>query len=95
MRVVLSGGPTSPGYAAGRLVFHVFASIAQFERERISERTREGLEAARRRGRVGGRPPALTPDQKTEARRMRDEEGRSLAEIARLFGVGVSTVRRA
>ncbi len=44
---------TSP---AGRLIFHVFASIAQFERERIVERTREGLEAARRQGRVGGRP---------------------------------------
>lgn len=42
---------------AGRLAFHVFASISQFERERISERTREGLEAAHRRGRVGGRPP--------------------------------------
>lgn len=39
---------------AGRLVFHVFASIAQFERERIAERTREGLEAARRRGREVG-----------------------------------------
>ncbi len=80
---------------AGRLAFHVFASIAQFERERISERTREGLEAARRRGRVGGRPPALDAARKAEARRMRDEEGRSLAEIARLFGVSVSTVRRA
>lgn len=80
---------------AGRLVFHVFASIAQFERERISERTREGLEAARRRGRIGGRPPALAPDQRAEVRRMRDEEGRSLPEIARLFKVSVSTVRRA
>lgn len=46
----------------GRLVFHVFASIAQFERERISERTKEGLVAARKRGRVGGRPPALSAE---------------------------------
>ena len=63
---------------AGRLIFHVFASIAQFERERISERTKEGLAAARKRGRVGGRPSALTVDQKAEVRRMRDEEGRSI-----------------
>jgi len=79
---------------AGRLVFHVFASIAQFERERISERTKEGLQAARKRGRVGGRPPALTADQKAEVRRMRDEEGRSIAAIARLFKVGETTIRR-
>ncbi|QDA35778.1 recombinase family protein (plasmid) [Paracoccus liaowanqingii] len=79
---------------AGRLVFHVFASIAQFERERISERTREGLEAARRRGRVGGRPPALSPAQRAEVRRMRDEEHRPLPEIAQLFRVSTKTVRR-
>ena len=80
---------------AGRLVFHVFASIAQFERERISERTREGLDAARRRGRVGGRPPALSGAQRVEVRRMRDEELRPLPEIAQLFRVSVKTIRRA
>lgn len=80
---------------AGRLVFHVFASIAQFERERISERTREGLQAARSRGRVGGRPPALTDAQKKEVRRMRDEDGRATSEIAQLFKVSQQTVRRA
>lgn len=80
---------------AGRLVFHVFASIAQFERERISERTREGLASARKRGRVGGRPPALSAAQKKEVRRMRDEERRAIAEIARLFKVSERTVRRA
>ena len=80
---------------AGRLVFHVFASIAQFERERIVERTIEGLDAARRRGRIGGRPPALTPEQRAEVRRLRDDDGRSLAEIARLFSVSERTVKRA
>ncbi len=80
---------------AGRLIFHVFASIAQFERERISERTREGLAAARKRGRVGGRPPALSEAQKVEVRRMRDDEGRRLPDIAALFTVSVKTVRRA
>lgn len=80
---------------AGRLVFHVFASIAQFERERISERTREGLEAARRRGRVGGRPPSLSPAQKAEVIRMRDQELRPLSEIAQIFRVSTKTIRRA
>lgn len=80
---------------AGRLVFHVFASIAQFERERIAERTREGLAAARRRGRVGGRPPALSPEQRAEVRRLRDDDRRSIAELARLFRVSQNTIRRA
>lgn len=77
----------------GRLIFHVFGSLAEFERERIVERTREGLAAARNRGRVGGRPGALTKDQREEVRRMR-ELGRPIGEIARLFEVSASTVRR-
>jgi DNA invertase Pin-like site-specific DNA recombinase len=80
---------------AGELIFHVFASIAHFERRRIAERTKEGLQAAKARGRVGGRPPALTADQKTEVRRMRDDEQRHVSEIARLFKVSERTVRRA
>ncbi len=80
---------------AGRLVFHVFASIAQFERERISERTKEGLVASRKRGRVGGRPPALSPERRAEVVRMRDQEGRGIAELARLFQVSANTIRRA
>lgn len=81
--------------SAGRLVFHVFASIAQFERERISERTREGLEAARKRGKIGGRPRALNAAQLGEVRRMRDEEARPVNEIAGLFKVSTKTIRRA
>lgn len=80
---------------AGRLTFHIFASIAQFERERISERTKEGLASARKRGRIGGRPPALSAAQKEEVRRMRDQEYRAVPEIARLFKVSERTVRRA
>ena len=79
---------------AGRLIFHVFASIAEFERSRIAERTREGLAAARARGRGGGRPPALSPAQKAEVRRMRDTDPRPLTEIAALFRVSVKTIRR-
>ena len=77
---------------AGRLVFHVFASVAQFEQERISERTREGFASARKRGRIGG---ALTTAQKDEVRRMRDDEQCAGAEIARLFKVSERMVRRA
>lgn len=79
----------------GEAVFHVFSTIAEFERARISARTREGLAAARKLGRVGGRPPALSPQQKADVRRMRDVEGRRIAEIARIFKVSANTVRRA
>jgi DNA invertase Pin-like site-specific DNA recombinase len=80
---------------AGNLVFNVFGSIAQFERERIAERTKEGLVAARKRGRIGGRPPALSPERRAEVQRMRDTDGRSIAELARIFAVSPNTIRRA
>ena len=80
---------------AGQLVFHVFASIAEFERARIRKRTREGLKAARLRGRVGGRPRSLTTEQRLEVQRLRDGEGRAISELARLFRVSPQTIRRA
>lgn len=51
---------STPG---GRLVFHVFGAVAEFERDLIRERTQAGLNAAKARGRNGGRPKSLTPDQ--------------------------------
>ena len=80
--------------SAGRLIFHVFGSIAEFERERIVERTREGLAAARKRGRVGGRPQVLSEEAKAEIGRMRDLDHRPISEIARAFSVSRSTIYR-
>ncbi|MEP2025438.1 MAG: recombinase family protein [Reichenbachiella sp.] len=53
--------------AQGRLIFNIFASFAEFERELISERTKAGLKAAREKGRVGGRKPGLSDDAQTKA----------------------------
>jgi len=78
---------------AGRLIFHVFASIAQFEHELMRERTMEGLQAARAKGRIGGRPPALSDDQKTEVLRLKGE-GRAIKDIAALFKVSPATIKR-
>ena len=77
----------------GKLIFHVFGVMAEFERDRIRQRTLEGLAAARARGRSGGRPFALNKDQRNEVVRMRNE-GRSLSELSRLFEVSRSTIAR-
>jgi len=79
--------------AGGELVFTIFAAVAQMERRLIQERTKAGLAAARRRGRIGGRPRVLSPDQVREARRMRSD-GRSQQEIADVLKVGRTTVGR-
>jgi DNA invertase Pin-like site-specific DNA recombinase len=78
----------------GRLVFHMFGSLAEFERDLIRERTAAGLAAARARGRNGGRPPKMKPDKAALARRMYDERTHTLEQIAEVLGVSRSTVVR-
>ena len=76
---------------AGRPLFGVMASLAQFERDVIRERTTAGLAAAKARGRVGGRPPIMTPDKLAVARRML-AEGKSKAAVAKTIGVSRPTL---
>ncbi|MER7212432.1 recombinase family protein [Streptosporangium sp. NPDC000239] len=80
---------TTPG---GRLIFHVFAALAEFIRELIVEGTNEGLAAARARGQRLGRPPALTPEQVEHARHLLTNPTATVTSIAKLLGVSRSTL---
>jgi|APHM01.1.fsa_nt_gi Site-specific recombinases, DNA invertase Pin homologs len=78
-----------------RLNYHIFGALAQFEREMINEKVQEGLESARQRGQIGGRPPALQPsDVKQIATLMgnREENGLTVQGIAEQFGVSDSLI---
>jgi DNA invertase Pin-like site-specific DNA recombinase len=78
--------------AGGELIFHIFASMAQFERRLNSERTRAGLKAARARGRNGGRRPILSLSQLRQAKRLLDDPEVTAREVAQTFGVSRSTL---
>lgn len=92
LRVLHQGiDTTTPG---GRLTFHILASIAEFERDLISERTRDGLAAARARGRKGGRRPALSAAKVAHARKLRDGGEHTMTEIADLVGCSRATLYR-
>jgi DNA invertase Pin-like site-specific DNA recombinase len=80
--------------AGGKLVFHIFASLAEFERSIIRERTRAGLDAARARGRRGGRPPALTEKDLQQVRALLKDPDITVEEVARRLRVGASTLYR-
>lgn len=80
---------TTPG---GRLVFHVFAALAEFIRELIVQGTHEGLAAARARGQRLGRPPAMTEEQIRHARSMLTDPEASISSIAKLLGVSRTTI---
>ena len=82
---------TTPG---GKLIFHVFGAVAEFERDLVLERTVAGLEAARARGRRGGRPRALDESKAKLARRLKAEGEHSVEEICSMLGVGRSTLYR-
>lgn len=80
--------------ATGRLIFHVFASLAQFERELIQERTKAGVAAARARGRQGGRPEKLSGREKEMILTLMADTKNSVTEIAKQFGVSRSMLYR-
>jgi DNA invertase Pin-like site-specific DNA recombinase len=79
----------------GRLTLHLFASIGQFERDLLLERTNAGLAAARARGRKGGRPTVMTPDKVQTARTMYNSRDYDVAAIGRVLGVSRASIYRA
>ena len=80
------------GSAAGKLIFHVFAALAEFERNLIRERTNAGLAAARARGRAGGRKPKLDEKDVKEIRALWRDKSIPVADIARRYGVSRTTL---
>ena len=90
---VLTGGIDTTS-SSGRLVFHLFAAIAEFERELIRERTMAGLTSARARGRVGGRPAKMAPAKVKQAAAMMADPGAVASEVAATLGVSTSTLYR-
>ncbi len=82
---------TTPG---GKLVFHVFGALAEFERDLVKERTNAGLASARARGRNGGRPKALTEKQRQQAKALIKDPSISIGEICKTLKVSRSTLYR-
>jgi DNA invertase Pin-like site-specific DNA recombinase len=80
--------------SGGKLVFHLFGALAEFERDLIRERTHAGLEAARARGRRGGRPKALDPRKAAIAQALYNDKTNSIADICRTLRVSRATLYR-
>jgi len=93
MVTTLAERSADTGTSTGRFDVGVLAGPADVERDLIRTRTAEGRSRAQKRGQHMGRPPKVTPAQKTEARRRR-AQGATLAELALSYGVGKSTISR-
>src|SRR5881396_1611221 len=79
---------------AGRMMMQMVAAFAEFERAMLRERTKAGLDAARKEGRIGGRRPKLSTAQQAEIRKMVTRGGKTAADAARLFDIHPATVSR-
>ena len=80
--------------SGGKLVFHIFGALAEFEREIIRERTQAGLTAARARGKSGGRPKALTEKQVQTLRNLAADLENSIEDICNTLGISRTTFYR-
>jgi DNA invertase Pin-like site-specific DNA recombinase len=80
--------------SGGKLVFHIFGALAEFEREIIRERTQAGLQSARSRGKVGGRPKALSAKQVQMLRNMAADKSLTVSDICKALGIGRTTFYR-
>jgi len=88
---VLTGGIDTTS-STGRLVFGIFATLAEFERDLVLERTMAGLAAARARGRAGGRPRLMTRAKLRTAMAMMADRGNAATDVAEQLGISVSTL---
>lgn len=82
---------TTPG---GKLIFHIFGALAEFERDLIRERTNAGLQAARARGRLGGRPKSLIPKQQAIAQALYDNKTNAIEDICKTLNISRTTLYR-
>jgi DNA invertase Pin-like site-specific DNA recombinase len=80
--------------SGGKLIFHIFGALAEFERNLIRERTTAGLMAARARGRTGGRPKALRDKRLSIAQALYNNKENSIAEICRTLKISKATLYR-
>src|SRR3954452_2390630 len=80
--------------SGGKLVFHVFGALAEFERDLIRERTHAGLQAARVRGRLFGRPKVLSPQQVKQLQSLAKDEGNTVGEICQTLRISRATFYR-
>src|SRR5436305_7165128 len=80
--------------SGGKLIFHIFGALAEFERDIIRERTKAGLEAARSRGRKGGQPRALNSKQVAIAQQLYDDKTNTISDICKTLNISRATLYR-